>query len=168
MLAADGAVLPGGGRLPQPVDGRIRLRGVSYGTLEDLDLDIAPGDIVGVATPDPADATALLRCLPAGRADPDRGTVDLYGIPLTTLDPAEIRTAILVRRTRRRRLRGHPRRQRLRRSAPRGRHRTGAHRVGRGRGRPHTAPGRLAASPDGAYLYVGTISGGVHRLKLRR
>ncbi|MFJ3274394.1 hypothetical protein [Streptomyces sp. NPDC086776] len=65
MLAADGAVLPGGGRLPQPVDGRIRLRGVSYGTLEDLDLDIAPGDIVGVATPDPADATALLRCLPA-------------------------------------------------------------------------------------------------------
>ncbi|MET8437131.1 S8 family serine peptidase [Streptomyces sp900116325] len=27
---------------------------------------------------------------------------------------------------------------------------------------------KLAASPDGAYLYVGTISGGVHRLKLRR
>jgi subtilisin family serine protease len=27
---------------------------------------------------------------------------------------------------------------------------------------------KLAASPDGSYLYVGTISGGVHRLKLRR
>lgn len=27
---------------------------------------------------------------------------------------------------------------------------------------------KLAASPDGAYLYVATISGGVHRLKLRR
>ncbi|WP_377273632.1 S8 family serine peptidase [Peterkaempfera sp. SMS 1(5)a] len=26
---------------------------------------------------------------------------------------------------------------------------------------------KLAASPDGAYLYVGTISGGVHRLKVR-
>ncbi|MGW5277327.1 hypothetical protein ACWEQP_33320 [Streptomyces sp. NPDC004044] len=27
---------------------------------------------------------------------------------------------------------------------------------------------KLAASPDGAYLYVGAVSGGVHRLKLRR
>ncbi|WP_406320462.1 ABC transporter ATP-binding protein [Streptomyces sp. NBC_01637] len=95
VLAADGAVLPGSGRLPQPVHGRIRLRGVSYGTLQDLDLDVAPGDIVGVVTPDPADATALLSCL-ARRTDPDRGTVELDGVPLTTLDPSDIRTAILV------------------------------------------------------------------------
>ena len=62
---------------------------------KDLDLDIAPGDIVGVVAPDPADATALLRCL-ARRADPDHGTVELDGVPLTDLDPADIRTAILV------------------------------------------------------------------------
>ena len=95
VLGADSAVLPGADRLPQPVRGAVRLRGVSYGTLRDLDLDIAPGDIVGVVATDPADATALLLCL-ARRSDPDSGSVELDGVPLTTLDPADVRTAILV------------------------------------------------------------------------
>ncbi|MFF7202537.1 ABC transporter ATP-binding protein [Streptomyces sp. NPDC008141] len=95
VLGADGAVLSGAGRLPQPVRGAVRLRGVSYGTLRDLDLDIAPGDLVGVVAPDSADATALLLCL-ARRSDPDSGSVELDGVLLTTLDPADVRTAILV------------------------------------------------------------------------
>ncbi|MFI1016714.1 ABC transporter ATP-binding protein [Streptomyces sp. NPDC020965] len=95
VLAADRAVLPGTGTPRRPVEGGVRLRQVSYGTLRDIDLDIAPGDIVGVVTTDPADATALLRCL--GRhEDPGSGTVELDGVALATLDPADIRAEILV------------------------------------------------------------------------
>nr|BFE84441.1 hypothetical protein GCM10020093_070420 [Planobispora longispora] len=46
-------------------------------------------------TADPAVATSLLRVL--GRdADPESGTAELDGVPLTALDPAEIRHAVVV------------------------------------------------------------------------
>ncbi|NNN30946.1 ABC transporter ATP-binding protein [Streptomyces sp. S3(2020)] len=83
------------GTVPRRVEGRLRLRGLSYGSLRDLDLDIAPGESVGVVATDPADATALLRCL--GRhADPDSGAVELDGTELAALDLAELRAALLV------------------------------------------------------------------------
>jgi putative ABC transport system ATP-binding protein len=79
----------------RPVRGGIRLRGVGHGSLRGLDLDIAPGELLGVAVADPSDATALLRCL-ARRDDPATGTVELDGVPLSGLDPAELRSIVLV------------------------------------------------------------------------
>ncbi|MFC1403591.1 MULTISPECIES: ABC transporter ATP-binding protein [Streptacidiphilus] len=78
-----------------PVRGGLRLRGVGHGSLRGLDLDIAPGELLGVAVADPADATALIQCL-ARRQDPGTGAVELDGIPLTALDPAELRSLVLV------------------------------------------------------------------------
>ncbi|WP_030602526.1 ABC transporter ATP-binding protein [Streptomyces fulvoviolaceus] len=79
----------------RPFEGRLRLRGLSYGSLRGVDLDIAPGETVGVVTTDPADAAALLHCL-GRRADPDKGAVELDGTELPALDLAQVRTAILV------------------------------------------------------------------------
>lgn len=77
------------------VEGRLTLRALTHGTLRGVDLDIAPGETVGVATTDPADASALLRCL-GRRVDPDAGAVELDGTELTALGLADVRAAILV------------------------------------------------------------------------
>ncbi len=95
VLAAPHNVTPGTATLAQPVRGAIRLTGVSLGGLKGLDLDIAPGELLGVVATDPAHATDLLRCL-ARQSDPEAGTVELDGVPLRDLDPAELRTALLV------------------------------------------------------------------------
>ncbi|WP_327371692.1 ABC transporter ATP-binding protein [Streptomyces sp. NBC_01217] len=105
VLDADRAVSPGpssGRTVPLRADGRpgppglpLRLRGLSHETLRGLDLDIAAGETVGIVTTDPADASALLRCL--GRlCDPDAGAVELDGTELTALGLAEVRAALLV------------------------------------------------------------------------
>ncbi|MDW4908648.1 ABC transporter ATP-binding protein [Streptomyces sp. ADMS] len=95
VLAAPHTVTPGAAALAQPVRGAVRLTGVSLGGLRGLDLDIAPGELLGVVATDPAHATDLLRCL-ARQNDPDKGTVELDGVSLRDLDPAELRTALLV------------------------------------------------------------------------
>ncbi|MEO3764252.1 ABC transporter ATP-binding protein [Streptomyces sp. B8F3] len=95
VLAAAPAVVPGDRRLAEPVRGELRLRGVGLGALTEVDMAVAAGELVGVATTEPAAAEALLRCL--GRIeDPATGVVELDGVPLTGLDPAELRTAVLV------------------------------------------------------------------------
>ncbi|GGS68268.1 multidrug ABC transporter ATP-binding protein [Planobispora rosea] len=95
VLAAPPAVIGGTDAPPQPVRGRIRLSGVRHGALRGLTLDAAPGELLGVVTADPAVAASLLRVL--GRAaDPEAGTAELDGVPLTALDPAEIRRAVVV------------------------------------------------------------------------
>ncbi|MFG3660992.1 ABC transporter ATP-binding protein [Streptomyces sp. NPDC047706] len=98
VLGAPRAVTPGpphGGAVPRRNAGRLRLSGLSYGSLREVDMDIAPGETVGVVTTDPADATALLRCL--GRhADPAGGTVELDGTQLPALSLAQVRAEILV------------------------------------------------------------------------
>ncbi|MER5868370.1 ABC transporter ATP-binding protein [Streptomyces sp. NPDC002044] len=95
VLASPPAVTAGTTALPEPVTGRVRLRGVTYGALRGLDLDVAPGSLIGVVAGDPAAANDLLLCL--GReADPDDGVIELDGVPLTELDPGEARRAILV------------------------------------------------------------------------
>ncbi|GAA4798618.1 ABC transporter ATP-binding protein [Streptomyces ziwulingensis] len=81
--------------VPRPVAGGLRLRHLSYASLHDVDLDIAPGETVGVVAPDPADASALLRCL-ARRADPASGAVELDGTALTGPSLARTRAALLV------------------------------------------------------------------------
>ncbi|NEA48218.1 ABC transporter ATP-binding protein, partial [Streptomyces sp. SID10815] len=53
------------------------------------------GRLTGIAVTDPACAEALLGCL--GReVDPESGSVELDGVPLTRLAPAELRAAVLV------------------------------------------------------------------------
>ncbi len=75
--------------------GRIRLERVSLGSLDGVDLDARPGELLGVVAPDPADAVALLSCL-GRRGDPESGAVVLDGVAFTKLEPARIRTAVLV------------------------------------------------------------------------
>ncbi|MFI9121211.1 ABC transporter ATP-binding protein [Streptomyces bikiniensis] len=95
VLASPPAVAAGTTPLPSPVAGRLRLRGLTHGALRGLDLDVAPGSVVGVVARDPAAANDLLLCLGRER-EPDAGTVELDGVPLADLDPGEARRAVLV------------------------------------------------------------------------
>ncbi|UUU19499.1 ABC transporter transmembrane domain-containing protein [Streptomyces sp. DSM 40750] len=98
VLDTPGAVSPGQTADDTPardIEGRLTIRALTYGTLRGVDIDIATGETVGVATTDPADATALLRCL-GRRTDPDEGAVELDGTALTALGLGEVRAAILV------------------------------------------------------------------------
>ncbi|MFI8348781.1 ABC transporter ATP-binding protein [Streptomyces sp. NPDC085596] len=95
VLAAAPAVSGGDDAVPEPVRGALRLRGVRLGGPEGVDLDLPAGLLTGIAVTDPAGAEALLRCL--GREhDPETGSVELDGVPLTRLDPAALRAAVLV------------------------------------------------------------------------
>ncbi|MFH8483902.1 ABC transporter ATP-binding protein [Streptomyces longisporoflavus] len=95
VIATPPAIAAGGRGLPQPVRGALRLAGVRHGGLRGVDLDVAPGELLGVVATDPAHANDLMRCL-ARLTDPDAGTVELDGIALRDFDPAELRTAMLV------------------------------------------------------------------------
>ncbi|MGW7412156.1 ABC transporter ATP-binding protein [Streptomyces sp. NPDC054863] len=77
------------------VGGRIRMCRVTHRSLDGVDLVVEPGELLGVVAPDPADAVALLGCL-GRRSDPESGSVALDGVAFTALDPARIRTAVLV------------------------------------------------------------------------
>ncbi len=95
VLSAGPAVVGGDEPVPAGVRGEVRLRGVRLGGLDGVDLDVPAGRLTGIAVSDPACAEALLECL--GReADPRAGTVELDGVPLSRLDPAALRAAVLV------------------------------------------------------------------------
>jgi len=95
VLATGPAVVGGDDPVAEPVRGELRLRGVRLGGLDGVDLDLPAGQLTGIAVTDPAGAEALLRCL--GReTDPESGSVELDGVPLTRLDPAGLRAAVLV------------------------------------------------------------------------
>ncbi|WP_432088537.1 ABC transporter ATP-binding protein [Streptomyces sp. bgisy095] len=95
VLTSPPAVAAGTVPLPSPVAGRLRLRGLTHGALRGLDLDVAPGSVVGVVSRDPAAANDLLLCLGRER-EPAGGTVELDGVPLADLDPGDARRAVLV------------------------------------------------------------------------
>ena len=95
VLTTGHAVVDGDDPVAEPVRGELRLRGVRLGGLDGLDLDLPAGQLTGIAVTDPAGAEALLRCL--GReTDPESGSGELDGVPLTRLDPAGLRAAVLV------------------------------------------------------------------------
>jgi putative ABC transport system ATP-binding protein len=95
LLATGPAVVDGDEPVAEPVRGELRLRGVRLGGLDGVDLDLRAGQLTGIAVTDPAGAEALLRCL--GReTDPESGSVELDGVPLTRLDPTGLRAAVLV------------------------------------------------------------------------
>ena len=95
VLAAGPAVVGGDDPVPAPVRGGFRLRGVRLGGLDGVDLDLTAGRLTGIAVTDPDCAEALLSCLGRER-DPESGSVELDGVPLTRLNPAELRAAVLV------------------------------------------------------------------------
>jgi putative ABC transport system ATP-binding protein len=95
LLSARDAVADGTESLPTPVRGALSLRGVRLGSLRGLDLEIGPGEIVGVVAEDPADAQALLACL-ARTEDPEVGEVLVDGRPLPSLRLQDGRGALLA------------------------------------------------------------------------
>ncbi|MCU1644401.1 MAG: transporter related [Nocardia sp.] len=68
---------------------------VTAGSIADLDLEIAPGEFVGIVTPDPAAAGALADVV-SRRADPVSGAVRLDGQPMASLAPDSVRAVVLV------------------------------------------------------------------------
>ncbi|MHA6794025.1 ATP-binding cassette domain-containing protein [Pseudonocardia bannensis] len=95
VLNTPPAVTAGERPAPDPVSGAVRLRTLTHGTLHEFDLEVSPGELLGVVASDPADAVTLLHCL--GReVDPDGGAVELDGIPLTEYTPSDARGAVLV------------------------------------------------------------------------
>lgn len=95
LLSTPPAVAPGSSPLPSPVRGEVRLRGVTHAELTGLDLHVRQGELLGIVTPDPAMANALLACL--GReVDPSAGTVELDGVELPSLRIDDVRAALLV------------------------------------------------------------------------
>ncbi|WP_322974584.1 ABC transporter ATP-binding protein [Actinacidiphila epipremni] len=95
VLATGPAVAGGDEQVPSPVRGELRLRDVRLDALAGLDLDVPAGRLTGLAVTDPACAEALLSCLGRER-DPESGSVELDGVPLPRLDPAQLRGAVLV------------------------------------------------------------------------
>ncbi len=95
VLADEPRIAGGDAELAEPVRGRLRLAGVACEGLRSLDLDVEPGEIVGVVTADQATGTVLTELLGRFR-DPASGTVELDARPLRTLDPTAVRTAVLV------------------------------------------------------------------------
>ncbi|TDV42232.1 ABC transporter ATP-binding protein [Actinophytocola oryzae] len=95
MLSTPPAVAQGAGTLPAPARGEVRLRAVAHAELTGLDLHVRAGELVGVVTPDPAVAQALLACL--GReVDPVSGAVELDGVALPDLEIDHVRSVMLV------------------------------------------------------------------------
>ncbi|MFD7657102.1 ABC transporter ATP-binding protein [Actinosynnema sp. NPDC059797] len=95
VLAAPPVVPPGSAPLPVPLRGRVELAGVTSGTLRGASLTAEPGELLGVVARDPADAVSLLAVL-AREVDPVEGSVALDGVPLSDLDGAALRSAVLV------------------------------------------------------------------------
>lgn len=95
VLDSPAAVEGGESAVADGPAGRLRLTGVRLGSLRGVDLDILPGELIGVVTWDPAAAGDLLLCL-ARERDPVDGVIELDGVPLTELAPDGLRRAVLV------------------------------------------------------------------------
>ncbi|WP_137292140.1 ABC transporter transmembrane domain-containing protein [Nocardioides dongxiaopingii] len=93
-----GAADPAGARSHGATRGTtLSLSGVAHGSLRGLDLHSPPGELLGVAVADPADAQALVRLL-GGDAHPDDvvGDVRLGGTPLGDLEVGVRRGTLVV------------------------------------------------------------------------
>nr|WP_231747410.1 ABC transporter ATP-binding protein [Auraticoccus cholistanensis] len=76
-------------------DGPLRLTDVVEDGLGPLSLELAPGELLGVVTPDVATADTLSELLAGSRA-PAAGTVLLGDVPVADLDPGSVRSRLLV------------------------------------------------------------------------
>ncbi|MCA1587977.1 MAG: ABC transporter ATP-binding protein/permease [Chloroflexi bacterium] len=78
-----------------PARGRLLLRGVTYGALRDLTVELSAGSFVSVMTTDPDAARSLLACL-AREVDPADGTLELDDVAYDALALEDLRRAVLV------------------------------------------------------------------------
>lgn len=84
--------------LPSPAHGKLAFEGVTFryptrletAALADFSLIIEPGETVAIVGPSGAGKSTLFQ-LAERFYDPQAGTIKLDGIPLTSVDPAEIR-----------------------------------------------------------------------------
>lgn len=95
VLATMPAVTDGWRRLERPVEGRLVIRGLTRGKLRDLDLTAGPGDLVGLAIPDPGIARDLVACLTRD-ADSTSGSLEIDGILFEDLELDSLRQAVVV------------------------------------------------------------------------
>ncbi|MBC3192705.1 ABC transporter ATP-binding protein [Pseudonocardia sp. C8] len=96
LLSAPRAVGPGNGtRPPRSAPRALELRGLRHGPIDGLDLQVPAGQLLGVVTADPAAAGALAACL-ARDTEPDGGRILVGGIPAGDVDPAVLRSHVLV------------------------------------------------------------------------
>ncbi len=84
------------GRTAEPArGGRVTFDNVSIGTLRSVSFEVGPGEMVGIAAADPADALHLLDLLD-GTSQPEEGQVLLDGRPLDAFGAEVHRLAVLV------------------------------------------------------------------------
>lgn len=87
---------------PGRLSGAIRVSGLTFRyargetpVFEDLDLDIAPGEIVAITGPSGCGKTTLLKCL-MGLLAPDSGTIEVDGHDIRTIDNYRRRIAAVM------------------------------------------------------------------------
>jgi len=86
----------GAGSLPPPADdSRLEVSGLRYAALHGLDLTLDPGELVGLVTGDPADATALLDVLSRTTED-YTGAVRLGGAELREIELTGLLDTLVV------------------------------------------------------------------------
>jgi putative ABC transport system ATP-binding protein len=91
-LVAGGGPAPARDREAAPA---LDVTGLRIGDLGPVDLRVAPGELVGLVLADEPATADLLDYL-GRRADPPEGRIALDGVPLTAVEPAAVRAAILV------------------------------------------------------------------------
>jgi putative ABC transport system ATP-binding protein len=74
----------------------LQVRDATHGTLNGLDLDVAPGEFVAVLTADSRDASALVDLLSGHERSPEAGIVRIGGRPISDLPPGQRHTRLLV------------------------------------------------------------------------
>ncbi|MGC4868627.1 ABC transporter ATP-binding protein [Micromonospora sp. DT53] len=95
VLDAPVAVPDGTANPVTPARGGLALRGVHSPPLRGIDLEVAPGELVGIVATDPAEAAELVRLLGRVR-DPVAGVIELDGLPLADLAPDDLRAVVLA------------------------------------------------------------------------
>ena len=90
-------------RLPEPARGSLSFRNVTFryparpetAALKDFTLEIEPGETVAIVGPSGAGKSTIFQ-LVERFYDPQGGTIRIDGVPLTSADPAEIRSRIAL------------------------------------------------------------------------
>nr|WP_245819988.1 ABC transporter ATP-binding protein [Rhodococcus yunnanensis] len=96
-LVLDADVLVGSGESAVASLPTVTLRGIGHRSLRDFDLEIKPGELVGVVSYSPQDGDALVEII-SGQLSPSdyEGEFLLDGVPISDIDLNSARSAVLV------------------------------------------------------------------------